>query len=240
MPRMDITLDLPLLRAIRDQEIAAARSDFEAHGLLPALNQALARQDERIASAPDVGTLACRSGCAWCCHFTIDVRPVEVFNILEHVERTLPTDEQARIRAEVQANSVHLRALDDDERVKLNLKCPFLVDHRCGIYAARPQACRNYHATDEAGCRKSYEEPDNLDIDPEFAPGVYQAGGASVEAFNAALGDAGYDVRAYELNVALEAAWSDPAARGRFEARSDPFPSIEGFDVFPEFDDLDD
>jgi hypothetical protein len=60
-------------------------------------------------------------------------------------------------------------------------------------------------------CRQSYEEPDNLDIDPDFAPGVYQAGGAHVEAVSTAMRDAGYDVNAYELNCALDAALS----RGR-------------------------
>jgi hypothetical protein len=55
------------------------------------------------------------------------------------------------------------------------------------------QSCRNYHATNVAGCRQSYEEPENLDIDSDFAPGVYQAGGAHVEAVSTAMCDAGYD-----------------------------------------------
>jgi Fe-S-cluster containining protein len=71
---------------------------------------------------------------------------------------------------------------------------PILNEGRCTVYAARPQSCRNYHATDVAGCRQSYEEPENLDIDPDFAPGVYQAGGAHVEAVSTAMREAGYDV----------------------------------------------
>ena len=110
---------------------------------------------------------------------------------------------------------------------------------RCTIYAARPQTCRNYHATNAAGCQKSFEEPDNLDIDPDFAPYVYQTGGAHVEAFSAAMSDAGYDVGAYELNGALEAAISDPAARERFLNGSSPFTGVSGEEVPAEFDDLD-
>src|SRR5262249_33652401 len=128
--------------------------------------------------------------------------------------------------------------LDDRARATRNIKCPFLSAGRCTVYAARPQSCRNYHATDVAGCQKSYEDPDNADIDPDFAPGVYQAGGAHVEAFSTALREAGYDVSAYELNCALDAALSDPHARSRFHSKLPPFTSLSGEDVPLEFDDL--
>jgi hypothetical protein len=105
------------------------------------------------------------------------------------------------------------------------------------VYEARPQSCRNYHATSVAGCRQSYEEPENLDIDPDFAPGVYQRGHAHVEAVSAAMREAGYDVKVYELNCALDAALADAAARQRFEAGLEPFAGL-GEEVPAEFDDL--
>ncbi len=42
-----------------------------------------------------------------------------------------------------------------------------------------------------------------------------------------------------ELNGALDAALSEPAARGRFESRRPPFTRLAGEEVPPEFDDLD-
>ena len=69
-----------------------------------------------IAAAPDVGALACRSGCTWCCYFSVDVRPVEVFAILDVVEQTLGDGEKARIHAEVRENSRIIKALADGER----------------------------------------------------------------------------------------------------------------------------
>jgi Fe-S-cluster containining protein len=85
------------------------------------------------------------------------------------VLRTFTLEERARVYAEVRANSVAIRKLGGGERVTRNVKCPFLNEGRCTIYAARPQSCRNYHATNVAGfCRQSYEEPENLDIDAEF------------------------------------------------------------------------
>jgi hypothetical protein len=90
-----------------------------------------------------------------------------------------------------------------------------------------------------AGCEQSYEQPDNLDIDPEFAPYVYQAGTSHADAFAAALREAGYDSDVYELNRAFEAAISDPSSRQHFEAKRSPFARLRGREVPAEFDDLD-
>jgi Fe-S-cluster containining protein len=235
---MEISLDLAFIRDILSRERKLALDETRAVGPLRALASSQPRHDARIASAPDVGTLACRAGCSWCCHFTVDVRPAEVFRILDVVEQSFAAEDKARLYAEVRANSAVLQGLSEDERMTRNLKCPFLNEGRCTIYAARPQSCRNYHATDVAGCEQSYEDPGNLDIDPDFAPYVYQAGAAHVEAFSTAMGDSGYDVNAYELNGALEAALADPTARQRFESRLPPFANLGGEEVPAEFDDL--
>jgi Fe-S-cluster containining protein len=235
---MEFSLDIPLIRDILEQEQALARDEIRDLGVLRALVNSQQRHDVRIAAAPDVGTLACCAGCTWCCYFTVDVRAAEVFRILDFVEQSFTPEEKARVYAEVRANSLALRKLGVGERVTRNVKCPFLNEGRCTVYETRPQSCRNYHATSVAGCRQSYEEPENLDIDPDFAPGVYQAGGAHVEAVSAAMREAGYDVNAYELNCALDAALLDPGARERFESRLKPFAGLSGEEVTAEFDDL--
>jgi Fe-S-cluster containining protein len=236
---MEISLDPAFIRPILEQERQRASDEIRSLGVWRALENSQRRHDSRIAAAPDVATLACGAGCFWCCYFSVDVRAVEVFRILDFVERTFTPEDQARVFAEVRANSAMFRNLNEDERMTRNVKCPFLSAGRCTIYEARPQTCRNYHATDAAGCQQSYEDPGNLEIDPDFTPFVYQAGGAHVEAFSTAMRDAGYDVTAYELNRALDAALSEPAARGRFEAKLRPFTSLSGDDVPAEFDDLD-
>jgi len=235
---MEFFLDFSVIRDILAQERARAHGEIRDLGVLRALEGSQQRHDARIAAAPDVGTLACRAGCTWCCYFTVDVRAAEVFRIVDFVEQLFTPAERAQVYAEVRANSATLRKLREGERVTRNLKCPFLSQGRCTIYAARPQSCRNYHATDVAGCQQSYDEPENLDIDPDFAPGVYQAGGAHAEAFNTAMSDAGYDVNAYELNCALDAALSDSGARERFTSKLKPFTGVSGEEVPAEFDDL--
>ena len=220
------------------EEQARARDEIREQGVLRAYENSRERHDARIAAAPDVGTLECRAGCTWCCHFSVDVRAVEVFSILDCIERTLSPEERARIHAEVRTNSAVMQGLNALERMRRNVKCPFLSEGRCSIYQARPQMCRNYHATSVAGCQASYHDPDNLDIDPEFAPMVYQAGGAHVDAFTRAMREAGFDTNVYEMNCALEAALSEPDARRRFESRLPPFEKLSGEDVSGEFDEF--
>src|SRR5712672_1966399 len=130
---MEISLDVPFIRGILTQEYERAREEIRSLGVRQAFESSQQRHDVRIASAPDVGTLACRAGCTWCCYFSVDVRAVEVFSILDFVERTFTIEEKARVAAEVRANSTALRSLGENERMKRNVKCPFLNGGRCTI-----------------------------------------------------------------------------------------------------------
>lgn len=232
---MEIIIDEHLVRGIVAQETERASAEIDQLGPIAAYEDSRRRHDARLSAAPDAHTLACKNGCYWCCYFTVDVRAVEVFSILDFMARELSVAEQERVRREIAANSAMLQGLDEMERMRRNVKCPFLSAGRCTIYEARPQTCRNYHATDVAGCRASYERPEDTEIDPDFAPLVYQAGGAHVDAFCNALQQRGYDVQAYELSTALAAAMQQPAARARFEAKQTPFPTLSGTEVPTEF-----
>jgi Fe-S-cluster containining protein len=237
---MEFTIDFATVRRISTQEREQARSELADLGAITAYQRSLQRHDARLAQACDAHTLACKSGCSWCCHFTVDVRPVEALNILEFVQTNFDTEQQQQLRDEIAANSETLSQLDEMQRMQHTGKCPFLIEHRCSIYAARPQTCRNYHAMNVEGCKQSYEEPDNEDIAPEYAPLVYQSGATHVDAFSKAMQDAGYDIHAYELNCALHEAMTYPeATRQRFAAKLPVFIGIEGSDVPMEFIDLD-
>jgi Fe-S-cluster containining protein len=231
---MEFTIDLQLVRKLISDERTQAAAEIGQEGPIAALARSQSRQDERLAAAPDAGTLACRPGCSWCCHFTIDVLAVEVFSILDHLA-TLPTKEQQRLRERIQRNAQQLAGLDEDERARTNIECAFLRDGQCTIYAVRPQTCRNYHATNAAGCQQVFEHPENEDIDPDFAPLVYQIGRTHVEAFAKALRDARFDTQVYEFNAALITAMNAPASQSRFLNKTQPFTDLAGSEVPPEF-----
>jgi Fe-S-cluster containining protein len=232
---MEITIDFATTRKIVAEELTQARDDIATLGLPEAYRRSQQRHDQRLAAASDASTLACKAGCSWCCHFTIDVRPIEAFRILDFVEKEFSPAEKTRVRNEIQANGTLLSSLNDVERMQQNVKCPFLSEGCCTLYEARPQTCRNYHATNVAGCRQSFEEPDNLDIDPEFAPMVFQIGGAHVDAFSKAMREAGYDIAAYELNGLLATLMDRDDLRRAFEAKGRPFDATQGMDVPMEF-----
>jgi Fe-S-cluster containining protein len=235
---VEIDIDILLVRSLLAEEQALARDEIRDIGVMRAYENSRQRHDSRIAAAPDAGTLACRAGCTWCCHFSVDVRAVEAFSILDFVERSLSAEDKERIFSEIRVNSAAMQGLDALERMRHNVKCPFLNQGRCSIYEARPQTCRNYHATNVAGCEASYRDPENLDIDPDFAPIVYQVGAAHVDGFTRAMREAGYDTNVYEMSCALHAALTEPEARQRFESRRKPFQSLAGEDVTGEFEDL--
>jgi Fe-S-cluster containining protein len=233
---LEFTIDARLVQRIVAQETRQARAEIERLGPVAAYASSQPRHDSRLSAAADAHALACKDGCYWCCYFSVDVRAVEVFRILDFVSANLSAAEQQRVQREIEANSALLRDMDEMERMRRNVKCPFLSAGRCTIYEARPQTCRNYHATDAAGCQASYERPDDTEIDPEFAPLVYQTGGAHVDAFcSGGLQPHGYDIQVYELNTALAVAMTQPEARSRFEAKQPPFPMLAGAEIPPEF-----
>lgn len=233
---MEFELDTKLVNTIVADERARTRADLAEGGPMLALERSQARHDARLAAAQDAPTLACKAGCFWCCYFTVDVRPVEALRIVEFMRAAFPAGDRARITAEIETNRAAFAKLDEEARARTNTKCPFLHLGRCTIYPVRPQTCRNYHATNAAGCQKAFEEPDNDDIDPEFAPKVYQSGGAHVEAFAVAMSAAGYDMHAYELNGAIAATLADPfETRARFDARQHVFPMLGGSEVPSEY-----
>ncbi len=89
--------------------------------------------------------IACRAGCAWCCHLPVMASPPEVRLAWAQARRTLPAETLDAIAAEA-------RVLD----TSVPRPCPFLVEDRCSVYAARPLACRGWNSTDADACRRAY------------------------------------------------------------------------------------
>jgi len=206
---MEFTIDFELVRKLARNEHQLATKEIAELGIMDAFKRSLQRHDQQLTHAADTNTLACKQGCSWCCHFSIDIRAIEAFNIVAFIKKNFSKEHIKQIRMELEANRSLLSTLDDEQRMQKNVKCPFLADGSCSIYSARPQTCRNYHATDSAGCKQSFEQPENMDIAPEYAPITFQTGAAQVDAFAKAIKDAGYPTDVYELNSAVIAVLDD-------------------------------
>ena len=73
---MEIEIDFVAVRRLTSQEYEQARQEITSLGIAAAFARSQQRHDERLASAADAPTLACKAGCSWCCHFSVDVRAV--------------------------------------------------------------------------------------------------------------------------------------------------------------------
>jgi Fe-S-cluster containining protein len=232
---MEFTIDFELVRKLARTEYQRATTEIAELGIMEAFQRSLRRHDQQLTHATDANTLACKQGCSWCCHFSIDIRAIEAFNIAAFMKDNFSAERIQQIRSEMESNRALLSVLDEEQRMQQNVKCPFLSDGSCSIYAARPQTCRNYHATDVAGCKQSYEQPNNEDIAPEYAPITFQTGAAQVDAFAKAMKAAGYPTDVYELNTAVLEVLNDSHNSWRcFTNKLAPF-NLSGHDVPLEF-----
>lgn len=98
------------------------------------------------------GAIACRAGCAACCHQDVAVLPVEAVAIAATIGAATP--EAAAWRAAVHATAARLAGMDAPARRRAGIPCPFLdAAGGCGIYDVRPLRCRGLHSRDADRCR---------------------------------------------------------------------------------------
>lgn len=115
--------------------------------------------ERRIASAlatREGARTACGPGCAACCMLNVGTLPVEGAAVAAYLRRKLgPQGAQQRARA-LLAFHDRVRWLDDGERIRERLACPFLDEARsCSIHPVRPLACRSVSSLDPADCRRA-------------------------------------------------------------------------------------
>ena len=175
--------------------------------------------ESQLAALPraDRGPVACRSGCAYCCHLRVMATAAEVFALLDYLQRRLDAEAFGQFVERVRATEARLRDLPPERVLTVNLPCPALVDGRCSGYAGRPLNCRSYHSLSVDACRESYEHPEDLQRGhPQLAPLARVHSGVQA-GLVAALTEAQRDARQYELVTALAEALDDPSARDRLE-----------------------
>jgi hypothetical protein len=133
------TTDVPALLL----EVAAA-----AYVRADRLNADLTTPSDSTAGMDGALPIACRAGCAACCHFVVEVTIPEA--IL--VARTLADPAHPRRAAVLEAKR-RFAGLDTTRRLRTGLSCPLLrSDRSCAVYDVRPLACRGFMAPDADRC----------------------------------------------------------------------------------------
>jgi Fe-S-cluster containining protein len=165
--------------------------------------------------------LACRRGCAHCCHAWVSARAPEVLIARAAIA---PRDLEA-VRTAVEAAHSVTGGLSPEERAALAAPCPMLAAGQCRIYDARPGTCRTAASLDAAACAAAFA-PGAPPVDiptPDFH--IVMRRGYSI-ALAGALRRAGYAAHSYEFVSALRAALARPDSEAAWLAGEDVFLNV--------------
>ena len=190
---------------------------FRASHVADATHQGFERSMNRHFKAKG---LACRQGCAFCCHSYVSVSSLEAL-LVAHTILSLPEQRRDAVIVKVHEIDERTRGLSPEERTgKGALPCPLLRENRCSVYAVRPLSCRAEMSTDASACerlinglkaeRLSPVLPSNLKI-------MYSS------ALAVATKQLGLQAGIYEFNAALRIALDTKDAESRWLAGEDVF-----------------
>ena len=188
-----------------------------------ALVQALARDPKCLP--------VCAAGCAFCCHLSVFASVPELLVLAAHLRATL-TDAELAARTEATvAAAAAVRELGQKERAAARRPCPLLggldgATRQCGVYAARPLACRAYNSCDAGVCEKAFDDAaTHWDLPTDLFQLTVSRNAR--KGLISAVFAAGLDPGPYELAPGLAVALTIPDAARRWLAGERIFDAAE-------------
>jgi hypothetical protein len=176
----------------------------------------LAALAEELPEKDSATLVDCRAGCPFCCVLNVSVLLPEASAIAERLAAVLPAAELAALIDRLDYQRKRVRWMDDGERVRKQIYCPFLdLSGRCSIHPFRPLVCRGVTSLDSTLCREALD-PTELDV-PRPVPMNLAHRKVMDEAFRAcarAIGACGMDTRSIELAAGVGAFLTSPGLSG--------------------------
>lgn len=176
------------------------------------------------ANDPAPAAVACKEGCAYCCHLSVTATAPEIFAIAARLraERT-PDAVQGLIEAAGRTAN-----LDRAARVAGRLPCMLLEEGRCTVYASRPISCRSLLSREVEPCIETYEGREAAIPVPRAAAVIATD---CRFALCAALLAAGLAFDGYELSAGLRVALGDADAEAKWLAGEAVFDGVRKDDA---------
>jgi len=188
----------------------------EAFGVLMDL---IERRIETALTSNRATRPACGPGCAACCMLNVATLPVEGAAVAAYLRRKLgPEGAERKARALLEFHD-QVRWLDDGERIRERLACPFLDGgHGCSIHPVRPLACRSISSADPADCRRAMAARGDDDACATVRMDLLQLElyEAALGALSRALSARGLDARMRDVTGMAGAFLADARLASRF------------------------
>ncbi len=196
------------------------------------LSQAFSSFDGNVEmEAEDYPPIACHKGCSTCCTLRVTATAPEVLLIARYIAHTDQVNTELNLANRVAKANQTTRGLNEEQRVKLRRRCPFIMKGACTIYPVRPLACRGHACYDAKACIDAASG--KIDEIPISEPHRLFRGLVQ-NALQSALRDAGYAWHLYELNQALTLALNDNSSLKRWADGEAVFESARIEDINPE------
>ena len=155
---------------------------------------------EKSASRLSCGNMACRDGCSHCCNIWTDAYAPEIL----FVAKQLPASSETQASSIIKDTGEFSANVSFEQRDKLPIPCPLLIDNSCSAYRIRPLNCRTAVSLDADACRMAFIEGQDIEI--PVPPGWANLGQIYSMSLKGAIFHAGLACEPYEWNSALKLA----------------------------------
>lgn len=202
------------IESVRERTKRRFNQPFDMAAISQILQMNRDRVDQAWEKITSAHTPDCQSGCSYCCHINVSVTPLEVFVIADHIN-SLPDGERGLLAESIAARAMEIEGKNINQR---RTPCGALRESgECGIYGARPLACRAYHSFSVEGCKDDLSGRIGKESRRGRNPLIEDM--AQSIGLGTALGlrDVGLDAPEIELTVALDIVLNMPDAFSRWQ-----------------------
>jgi Fe-S-cluster containining protein len=138
-------------------------------------------------TATDGKPVQCRRGCSFCCYQPVFAVSHEMLYLKDYIGQRLPAEKQNNYIERSRDKSLLTLNKPLEVQQQISFPCPFLENHSCSVYPARPMACRIYLSSSVNSCKREYEEPGTGGHKPELYEFPLNAGRMLNEGFVSCL-----------------------------------------------------
>jgi Fe-S-cluster containining protein len=114
-------------------------------------------EDTRSSWIDPVIAVACKKGCAYCCHLNVDLLAGEEIVIRDYVKDVFSKEQINEIKQKAMIRYQESEGKDVEERQDIKGPCAFLADdNTCRIYDVRPVSCRGFYSVMLERCEEGF------------------------------------------------------------------------------------